>query len=200
MFKNFAISPKDLIIVAAGAFIVYLLFFQQKGERSTVTETQSETVDNVRESATGFNLQLPELQPAIIYRDRIVEVEGRQDVAPIDLDKLKVLNRYKDTARLANATVYSEILTDGTVYSNKITADIQVKTITKTIEKETVRFSSALYISPEINFMPGVNFLQSAGASLNYINKTDFGVGLGINYNFNSQSMVYGLRLHKKLF
>ena len=200
MFKNFAISPKDLIIVAAGAFIVYLLFFQQKGERSTVTETQSETVDNVRESATGFNLQLPELQPAIIYRDRIVEVEGRQDVAPIDLDKLKVLNRYKDTARLENATVYSEILTDGTVYSNKITADIQVKTITKTIEKETVRFSSALYISPEINFMLGVNFLQSAGASLNYINKTDFGVGLGINYNFNSQSMVYGLRLHKKLF
>ena len=200
MVKNFAISPKDLIIVAAGAFIVYLLFFQQKGERSTVTESQTETVANVRESATAFNLQLPELQPVIIYKDRIVEVEGRKDVAPIDLDKLKVLNRYKDTARLENATVYSEILTDGTIYSNKITADIQVKTITKTIEKETVRYPSALYISPEVNFMPGVNFLQSAGASLNYINKTDFGVGLGINYNFNSQSIVYGLRLHKKLF
>jgi len=200
MFKNFTISTKDLIIAACGAFIIYLLFFQQKGERSTVKETQTESIKTVRESATNFDLHLPELQPAVIYRDRIVEVESRKDVAPIDLDKLKVLNRYKDTARLENATVYSEILTDGKIYKNTITADIQVKTITKTIEKETVRFPSALYVSPEVNFSPGLDFLQSAGASLNYINKTDFGVGIGINYNFNSQSMVYGLRLHKKLF
>lgn len=203
MFRNFAFSPKDIIIVLLGGVIVYLLFFRGNARESTsIKQTETVSFDHIREIGHNdkLSLQLPEIVPAIVYRDSIVYVKDRKKLTPIELESVKDLKRYRDTTKFENGTVYSEILSGGTVYSNKVTADFKVKTITRTIEKETVRDRSFFFVSPEININPGIKFLNSAGASFNFISHSDFGAGLGINYNFNSQSVTYGIRLHKKLF
>lgn len=199
--KTFSITVKDIVLVALIIFGAYQ--FLLKPEREVVTEKETTTIDieKVIEKAINNKLQLqqPIQQPTIIYRDKVVPVYKNTPIPKGDEDLVKDLNKYLDTTYLENAKIYSEILSDGTVYQNKITAEIEVKTITKTIEKKTVKYGSGLFVSPGINLNPAKG-IESIETSLNYIYKGDFGIGVGVQYNILTKDVSYGIRLHKKIF
>ncbi len=82
---------------------------------------------------------------------------------------------------------------------NKIITYADVKTITNTIEKKIVKYGSGFYLFPGINLSP-INGVQSIEASINYINKGDFGFGVGAQYNLLTNDVSYGVKIHKKIF
>jgi hypothetical protein len=199
MKKSFNI--KDVAIV----LLVLFLLFQKAifPEKEVVTETKTTTIDIKKEIEEAVNnrmqLQQPTQQPTIIYQDRVVPVYRDTPIPKGDEDKVKNLNKYTDTTKLDNAKIYSEILTDGTIYQNKVTAEVDVKTITNTIEKKIVKYGSGIYVMPEVR-VNQVNFIESAGASIMYIHKGDIGFGVGADYNFQTQQMNYSGKVLIKLF
>lgn len=199
--KKFNINIKDILIIALLLFGIY--HFLLKQEREVITEKETTTVDIKKEIEEAINnqlqLQQPTQQPTIIYKDRVVPIYKNTEVKKEDLNKVKNLNKYQDTTQLENAKIYSEILSDGTVYSNKVTAEIDVKTITKTFEKKIVKYGSGIYISPSTYINPKT-FDYNFGISLDYINKGDFGAGIGIQYSTSDNGIYYGINIKKKLF
>tara|TARA_R110002111_G_scaffold99321_2_gene153632 strand:+ start:64 stop:693 length:630 start_codon:yes stop_codon:yes gene_type:complete len=204
--KSVTLDLKTIIIIALLLFGAYHFLLNPTAEKTTIKETQTIDIEHIIETAinTALANQKPETQTVIIRENGTVQsVKDISEVPPEDIDKVAQLNKYKDTTSIDNAKfkgkIFSEILSDGTVYSNKITTDFEAKTITNTIETETVIYGSGLFISPGINYNT-LNGIESVEASLNYINKMDFGVGVGAQYNLQSNTMSYGIKVHKKLF
>ncbi|WP_044398801.1 hypothetical protein [Lacinutrix sp. Hel_I_90] len=199
--KKYSFGIKDLTIVLLLLFGAY--YFILKPERIETVVKETKTVDIKKEIKEAINnhlqLQKPEVQRTIIYQDRVLPITKETIVEPEDHDKIKNLNKYKDTTQLENGKIYSEILSDGTVYSNKIIAEMDVKTITKTKETKITKYGSGLFFSPSIQVNP-VSGIQSFGASINYIYKGDFGIGAGAFLNTQAQSLNYSITLHKKIF
>ncbi|WP_440881391.1 hypothetical protein [Tenacibaculum sp. C7A-26P2] len=199
--RKFSIDIKDILIIALLLFGIYKFFL--KPEREVVTEKETTTIDIKKEIEEAINnrlqLQQPTQQPTIIYQDRVVPVYKDTPIPKGDEDLVKNLNKYRDTTQLENAKIYSEILSDGTVYQNKVTAEVDVKTITNTIEKKVVKYGSGFYLSPGVNLNP-INGIQSIETSINYINKGDFGFGLGVQYDLLTKDVSYGVKIHKKIF
>ncbi len=198
--KSFSIDIKSIALILLLLYIGCNQFISPERVEKEVKETETVDIKEVVEKAINnrLHLQEPSQQPVIVYRDRVVPVNSSTIVPKEDLDKLKNLNKYQDTTKLKNATIYSEILTDGKIYSNKITANVPVKTITKTKETKITKYASGLYLSPGVNVSPlGI---KNAELGLNYIYKADFGVGAAIQYNFNDNTMNYGIKIHKKIF
>lgn len=200
--NKFTLGIKDIAIIALLLYVLYTLFLVPENEKKTINKTQTIEVETVTENGSNNQLQLqrPKVQPAIIYKDRIVPVYHNTILSKTDLEKVKNLNKYQDTTHLENATIFSEILSDGKVYQNAIKAEIQVKTITNTIEKETIKYASSLFLSPEINFNPQASFLDNVGIYVDYINKGDFGAGIGASYHLDTHTVSLGFKLHKRLF
>ena len=199
--RKFSIDVKDIALIALILFGAYQ--FLLKPEREVVTEKETTTIDikKVVEEAINNKLQLqqPIQQPTIIYKDRVVPVYKDTPIPKGDDDLVKNLNKYQDTTHLDNAKIYSEMLSDGTVYQNKVTAEVDVKTITNTIEKKIVKYGSGFYLSPGVNLSP-IRGIESVEASINYINKGDFGFGVGAQYNLITKDISYGIKVHKKIF
>ena len=198
--KNFNLDLKTIVIIALLIFIGYHRFLKPVEVTKEVTQTESVDIKKVVEEAINNRLQLqtPQLQPTIIYQDRIVPINNISEVPKADLKKLKNLNKYKDTTKLENATIYSEILSDGTVYSNKVVAEIDVKTITKTKETVITRKESGMFIGPSVQFNQfGIN---QFGLQLDYIRKNDVGAGVGAFLDNQTGQLNWRLTLRKKIF
>ena len=198
MKKTFNVDIKDIAILILALFLFYKFILNPERVVETTKETTKIDVKKEIEEAINNKLQLqqPTQQPTIIYKDRVVPIY--KDTPIKNTDVVKNLNKYKDTVRLKNATIYSEILSDGKVYQNKVTAEVDVKTITNTIEKKIVKYGSGFYLSPEINLNP-INGIQSVGASINYIHKGDIGFGVGAQYDFVTNNVNYGVKIHIKI-
>lgn len=198
---SFRLDIKDILLIGALLFGIY--HFLLKPEREVITEKEKTTVDIKKEIEAAINSQLqlqqPVQQPTIIYKDRVVPIYKNTPIAETDKNKIKNLNKYSDTTYLEHAKIHSEILSDGIVYSNKITAEVDVKTITKIKEKKIVKYGSGFYFSPSVYMNPNTldyNF----GIALEYLNKGDFGAGVGVQYNTNDGGIYYGISLKKKIF
>lgn len=198
--KTFQIDLKTIALILLLLFVGYNQFLKPKDVSTTVTETQTVDIKKVIQEAVNYQMQLqqPTQQPTIIYQDRIVPFNNIADVPKKDLDKVKNLNKYKDTTFLENGKIYTEILSDGTVYSNKVIAEMEEKTITNTKETNTVIKESGLFISPTVQFNP-IGF-KAIGAQLNYIRKNDVGLGVGAFIDTQSGQLNYQLSIHKKIF
>lgn len=198
--KNFNLDLKTIAIIALLIFIGYHRFLKPVEVTKEVTQTESVDIKKVVEEAINnrLQLQIPQQQPTIIYQDRIVPINNISEVSKEDLKKLKNLNKYKDTTKLENATIYSEILSDGTVYSNKVVAEIDVKTITKTKETVITRKESGMFIGPSVQFnQVGIN---QFGLQLDYIRKNDVGAGVGAFLDNQTGQLNWQLTLRKKIF
>lgn len=203
------ISQDRLFTILLAAVIVYLLYKDCSGDpganssvekETTVTETVDikKTIDEAVNNALAR--QTPETRPYIIYPDnRVVPVLNINDVSKEDLDKVKNLNTYKDTTKLKNATVYSEIVADGKVYSNKITAEVEEKTITKTVTEKTTIHGSGLFVKGGGYFSPELGNTQVL-FGLEYIRKNDMGFGAGVLYDVATKEPYYGVTVSKKIF
>jgi len=169
-------------------------------KETTVTETVDikKTIDEAVNNALGR--QTPETRPYIIYPDnRVVEVKNIADVNKDDLSKVKDLQVYRDTTDLKNAKVFTEIVADGKVYSNKVTAEVEEKTITKTITEKTTVNGSGLFVSGGAYVNPDMK-LNTIEAGLNYIYKNDVGAGASVIYDTGTKQPYYGFKIFKKIF
>lgn len=199
------ITLERALILGLGLLVAYL-FLKDCGnakrveKETTVTETIDikKTIDEAVNNALAR--QSPDMRPYIIYPDnRVVEVSNMADVNKDDLSLVKSLQVYRDTTVLDNATVYAEIAADGKVYSNKITAKVDQKTITKTIiEKETIHgsgvfVSGGAYVGPDMR-------LNTVEAGINYIYKNDVGIGGAVIYDTGTKQPYYGIQIFKKIF
>lgn len=198
--KSFNIDLKTIGLIALLLYVGYNKFLKPVDVTKEVTQTETVDIKKVVEEAINNRLQLqtPTQQPTIIYQDRIVPVNNVSEVPKEDVSKLKNLNKYKDTTKLENATIYSEILSDGTVYSNKVIAEVDVKTVTKTKETVITRKESGLFIGPSVQFNQ-LGFKQ-VGAQLDYIRKNDVGAGIGAFIDTQTGNVNYQLTLRKKIF
>lgn len=202
MKKSFSITIKDIILVAA---IIFLIFWKGGNpfEEVKETRTETETVDiktTIDEAINdALQKQKPETKPFIVYQDRVVRVGKDQNLTQEQQDNVKQLNVYKDTTQLKNARIYSEIATDGIVYSNKVTAEVDEKTVTKTIEVEKVRYASGIFVTGAGYVNPQLQ-VQGVQLGLDFIVKNDYGIGVFADYNLVTEDIGIGLRFSKKIF
>lgn len=199
------IDFRNILILALAACCVILFFRSCGNEAPTVEvkETRTQTIDIKKTIDEAINnalaKQQPEKVPYIIYRDKVVKVTDGTNLNSSDLSNVQELNVYKDTTRLKNATVYSEIVSDGTVYSNGITAEVNETVITNTITKETTVMGSGLFVTGGVGVGTGLN-LDNIELGLDYIYKNDVGLGFYGEYNIQTKTPSAGVRLSKKIF
>ena len=194
-----------LYLVIAG--LIYLVFKDcngkteiQPNEKETTT---TETVDyrTIINEAVNNALakQTPDTRPYIIYPNNTVkEVQNIKDVNAADLSKVRNLNVYKDTTKVENGVIYSEIGSDGKVYFNNTRAELKEKIVTKTITEKTTINGSGLFIEAGA-FVNGDMKLNTVNAGLNYIYKNDVSIGGGVIFDTGTKNTYYGLKIGKKI-
>ena len=203
--KTVTVSYSNIINVALAVIIAFLLWKGCSGDSgpalTTTTSTSKVEYQKIIDSAinTALSKQKPEKVPYIVYRDRIYSVK---DTAGLNLGataNVRNLNVYKDTTKLKNATVYSEITSDGVVYGNKVTAEVEKEIITNTITKETKVFASGVFISGGAGVNNSLG-LDNVNLGLDYIHKNEVGTGVNVQYNFITKQPIYGVKVSKKIF
>ncbi len=181
-------------------FLAYNQFFG--GPRETIETKETTTVDIEKKIDSAVNSALanhiPVQQPTIIYRDKVVPIFQNTPIPEADRDKVKNLNKYQDTTILEDGKIYSEILSDGIVYQNKVKAEMNIKTITKTKETTRTIHASGLYVMPEVH-VNKLRDVNSVGTSLLYIHKSDIGIGIGANYELGTGAINYSIKALIKL-
>jgi len=207
------INWKNLLITGLIAFIIFILLFPKSCGKDTDTVKITTTTDTVKkidikkviDSAVNNALSKykPEKQTFYFYKDRIIEPKDTIGLNLGSNPELLTLNTYKDTTKLKNAVIYSEIVSDGKVYANKVKAEVEEKTITNTITntitKETNTKASGLFLSGGAGVGSGLG-LDNVNAGLNYIYKNDIGIGIEGQYNFNVKQPVIGVKVFKRIF
>lgn len=198
------LDRKTIAIIVMGIIIIILITNKCQGEKTPSVKETVKTVisyitviDSAKTSLIG---QKPEKVPFIVYKDRIVkDTTGHYFIKPNEEAELMTLNVYKDTLKLDNAEVFSEITTDGKVYDHKVKAKTTEKTITITNTKEMVINGSGLFMSGGGGINNGMG-LDNINLGLDYIHKNDVGIGANVQYNFTTKEPVFGFRILKKIF
>lgn len=203
--KTVTVSYGNIIIVALALVIAYLLFKDCSGSsgpaQTKTTSTTTIEYQKIIDSAinTALSRQKPEKVPYVIYQDRIYLPKDTVGLNLGATANVRDLNVYKDTTKLKNATVYSEITSDGVVYGNKITAEVEKEIVTNTITNETTVFGSGVFLSGGAGVSTDLG-LDNISLGLEYIHKNDIGVGINGQYNFQTKQPVVGVKVSKKIF
>lgn len=129
-----------------------------------------------------------------IYRDKAGEgidwIEGSDDGNPFAFE---MLNEYKDTLKLKNATVYSTMLSDGKIYEHSATVETKEKTKTETVKASGMFLSGSAAANSDLR-------IDNVGIGLDYIYKNDFGFGGFVQYNTVTEKPAAGITVKKKIF
>jgi len=199
------ITLERVLLIVLALVIAYLLLRDCKGQQSVEKETSTtETVDikkTIDEAVNNALAKQPaQTRPYIIYPDNHVEeVKNINDVKESDLSNVKELQVYRDTTLLDNATVYTEIAADGKVYLHKVKAEVNEKTVTKTITEKTTVNGSGFYVTGGAYLNDGMK-LNTVSAGIDYIYKNDVGIGAGVIYDTSKKEVYYGVKISKKIF
>lgn len=209
---------KNVTIGVMAVVIAILLLFRGCGNNEKAPATQKETTTTTIDYKTKYDSavsvlmhQKPEKVPFYVYRDRITPaspetypgdgLDWMVDGEAQDGEEFgfQFLNVYKDTLNLDNATVFSEITSDGKIYENKAVVETKEKTITTTKFKETIVNGSGLFLSGGAGVNTGLG-VDNVNVGLDYIWDNNFGVGIQAQHNFTTEKPSFGVRVMKKIF
>lgn len=154
-------------------------------EKETITTTEyitKQQMDSIADMLIAN--QRAEPQRIIIQDGRAVPVDQDYELTNDEVengDVVTEVNKYQDTIKLGNGTIYSEIYADklyGKKFSLATTDTIVNKT---TLEKRTIVKSQWQY---GFGVTLGLDTrLKDVEATLNYIHKDKFSIGAGLQYD-----------------
>lgn len=185
------------------ALLVVLLILQGgtkdcpvEGSVTTVEEKTITTIDSIENIA--IKDQIPETVP-VIETSGNVRIVNPEELEQPEMEKVRTVNRYRDTTYLKGGVIYSDILSEGRILRKDIKAEIHHK---ETISKTTttvLKQPGGLFISPGIDYSP-LWGIESVATSLTMI-KGNIGASAGVYYNFRQLpgSMGFQLKFHIKL-
>jgi len=163
----------------------------------TITE---EVTLTVRDSAknTEIKNRVPEKVSVIETPHKIKKVKNVSKLPVQDRKNVKVVNRYVDTTRLDQATIYTDILSEGRLLQKSIVADVNHTITTITTTETIIKQPMGLFISPGIDYSP-LSGIDGIDTSIMFI-KGDWGASIGGFYNFgNTGNLGLKFKIHIKL-
>ncbi|MDT0643684.1 hypothetical protein RM553_12650 [Zunongwangia sp. F363] len=195
------IGIKDVIIVV----LAVLLFLSRCGRESDDPETSTETTITEKvltevdsSSVPGIKDREPEEVSVLETPQHVEVVPEPEKLSPEEKKLVKPAFRYRDTTSFGNATVYSDILSEGRIL--KLDLKTSIDHLERTIEttKKTTSNAGGLFLSPSVSYAPVIG-LEALEVNLNFI-KGNIGFGFGGFYNIRSNTPGIKIIFHKKLF
>ena len=196
---KFTIKTEHYII----AFLIGLLMLDgcenSQPSKPVFEKTVTEEIRTEKDSSSNAEIKNREPEMVnIIERQRKVDlIEDPEKLTASEKEKVKTVNRYQDTTKFKNATIYSEILSEGRVLEFNLQTSIDHLERTIETKEKTTEQAGGLFLSPAVSYSPLFG-LESVEANFNYI-KGNWGAGIGGYLNFRTGPGVK-LTIHKKLF
>lgn len=184
---------KDYIIFTITMIVV--VFFMRKctGANSTTTEivkvvtTHSDTI--IKEVVKEYHTT--DLKPQIIY----IDTNSFKEVK--DTSKGIKINKYNDTIRDSNVTIYFEELVNGRLLSKSTHYTLNIPEITKTVTIE-YRPKSLNELFLTANLGGNKNKFSNLSAGLFFKHKNGWLTGYNYNVINSTHNITIGTRLFKK--
>tara|TARA_B100000929_G_scaffold108284_1_gene85834 strand:+ start:221 stop:814 length:594 start_codon:yes stop_codon:yes gene_type:complete len=177
------INITPFLYVAIG-ILSYLLLTNSCCRDVVVDETTTIKTETVTEIDSSSNQeiknQVPEQVSIVEHKDSI-SIIPKEEVHKQDPEKVKQVNRYRDTTYFENAVVYSDILSEGRLLKIDLKTSIDHLRTTITKTKTVIRSPGTFYVHPKIQFTPGL--VSQAGTNVLFI-KGNFGASAGVAYSF----------------
>ncbi len=195
-----------LLFVAAFIVLIGLVFSPEQtvSKKEISTETIIEVKKKVDSITVDYGVKIPEkvLFPVKEYQTKTTKPNK---VEQIKNDSVIEANQYKDTVRLKNGTVISNIITTGKVLAFDLKL-INYDSIfhTRTTIKETKFITENTWFinyEPKFTMFPEVQILAHE-ISIDYTIKNKFRIGLGMGYNayLPNQKFYTGIKIGFRLW
>ncbi|MDT0689381.1 hypothetical protein RM549_06260 [Salegentibacter sp. F188] len=170
------------------AFLVVLLLLDGcQGEKKPDTVIETKITEKIitevdSSSNSAIKDRKPEKVSVIENRDHVEVVPEPEKLSPEEKEKVKPAFRYQDTTHFDNATIYSDILSEGRIL--KLDLKTSIDHLERTIEttKQTTRQAGGFFVSPAISYTPMFG-IEDISGGLTYI-KGNFGATVSGYYNF----------------
>ena len=163
------INITPFLYVAIG-ILSYLLLTNSCCRDVVVDETTTIKTETVTEIDSSSNQeiknQVPEQVSIVEHKDSI-SIIPKEEVHKQDPEKVKQVNRYRDTTYFENAVVYSDILSEGRLLKIDLKTSIDHLRTTITKTKTVIRSPGTFYVHPKIQFTPGL--VSQAGTNVLFI-------------------------------
>ena len=196
---KFTIKAEHYII----AFLLGLLMLDgcehSQPSKPVIETTITEEIRTEKDSSSNAEIKNrePEKVNIIERQDKVDLVPAPETLPASEQEKVKTVNRYRDTTKFKNATIYSEILSEGRVMEFNLQTSIDHLERTIGTTEKTTKQAGGLFLSPAVSYSPLFG-LESVEANFNYI-KGNWGAGIGGYMNFRTGPGIK-LTIHKKLF
>lgn len=185
------------------AFLLCLLMLDgcehSQPSNPVIETTITEEIRTEKDSSSNAEIKNrePEKVNIIERQDKVDLVPDPETLPASEQKKVKTVNRYRDTTKFKNATIYSEILSEGRVLEFNLQTSIDHLERTIETTEKTTKQAGGLFLSPAVSYSPLFG-LESVEANFNYI-KGNWGAGIGGYMNFRTGPGIK-LTIHKKLF
>jgi hypothetical protein len=170
-----------------------------QSSKPVIETTIKEEIITKKDSSSNAEIKNrePEKVNVIERKDKIERIAEPETLPASEQKKVKTVNRYRDTLKLKDATIFSEILSEGRVLEFNLQTSIDHLERTIETKEKTTKQAGGLFLSPAVAYSP-IFGVESIEANLNYI-KGNWGAGIGGYLNFRTGPGIK-LTIHKKLF
>ncbi len=167
--------------------------------KPVIEKTVTEEIRTEKDSSSNAEIKNrePEKVTIIERQDKVDLIPNPETLPASEQEKVKTVNRYRDTTKFKNATIYSEILSEGRVLEFNLQTSIDYLERTIETTEKTTKQAGGLFLSPAVSYSPLFG-VESVEANFNYI-KGNWGAGIGGYMNFRTGPGIK-LTIHKKLF
>ena len=188
------INITPFLYVAIG-ILSYLLLTNSCCRDVVVDETTTIKTETVTEIDSSSNQeiknQVPEQVSIVEHKDSI-SIIPKEEVHKQDPEKVKQVNRYRDTTYFENAVVISDILSEGRLLKLDLKTSIDHLRTTITKTKTIQKPPSGFYLKPTVEFVPGL--VNSVSTEVLFV-KGRFGGSAGVAYAFEDPVSPFRFRV-----
>ena len=192
LLKKLNISHVYLIVIA---ILALLLFTDSCCSDVVISEETTIETEIVTEVDSSSNQQIknktPETVNVVEHKDS-TQIIPKEKMHEQDPERVKQVNRYRDTTYFENAVVYSDILSEGRVLKLDLKTSIDHLRTTITETKTIQKNPSGFYLKPSVEFVPGL--LNSVATEVLFI-KGRFGGSAGVAYAFQDPVRHFRFRV-----
>jgi len=196
---KFSIKTEHFIIAILLVIIMVDGCEHSQPSKPVIEKTTTEKIITKKDSSSNAEIKNrePEKVNVIEGKDKIEVIQDPGKLTASEKEKVKPVNRYRDTLKLKDATIFSEILSEGRVLEFNLQTSIDHLERTIETKEKTTKQAGGLFLSPAVAYSP-IFGVESIEANLNYI-KGNWGAGIGGYLNFRTGPGIK-LTIHKKLF
>lgn len=194
---NFKFRFEHFIILVLS---LILLFQQCEGEKDCLTDSVKITERTIIKKDSFSNSEIKNRKAvtvSVLETPKLVEIVPAPEKLPkAQRDLLKTAYRYRDTIRLDQATITTDILSEGRIL--KLDLKTSIDHLERTIEKTKKSASTGgLFLSPGVSYAPNVG-IEAIETNLTFI-KNQFGISIGGYYNIRTNTPGIQIIFHKKI-